>query len=258
MKNNIQQKLQMGEYVVGPFMKLPSPAVVEIMGLSGFDYVIIDCEHGPLDMLKAEDMVRAARLAGISPVIRVADNDPVLISRALDIGADAVQVPQISTKKDAENVVKAAKFAPRGERGVCRYVRAAEYTNINKQEYFTKANKETMTIIHIEGEEGVRNIDEILSVEGIDVVFLGPYDLSQSLGIPGEVNHPRVVELMEQVIEKAKARNKVVGTFVDNIETGLKWIDLGVQYLSYSVDVGIIMEVSKNITKQLKANKANS
>ncbi|AKL94165.1 5-keto-4-deoxy-D-glucarate aldolase GarL [Clostridium aceticum] len=252
MGNLIQQKLTQGQSVLGPFMKLPSPAVVEIMGLAGFDYVIIDCEHGPLNVLQAEEMVRAAELTGISPVIRVSDKDPVMISRALDIGAAAVQVPQICCKKDAEDVVKAAKFAPIGERGVCRYVRAAKYTAIEKQEYFQKANKETMVIIHIEGEEGVTNIDEILTVKGIDVIFLGPYDLSQSLGLPGQVDHPKVVEKMKEVAKKAKEKNIAVGTFVDHTDAAAKWMELGVQYISYSVDVGILYEKCREVVQQMK------
>jgi 4-hydroxy-2-oxoheptanedioate aldolase len=222
------------------------------MGLAGFDYIIIDCEHGPLDVLNAEDMVRAANLTGMSVVIRVSDNDPVMISRALDIGADAVQVPQISNKEDALKAVKAAKFSPNGERGVCRFVRAAQYTSIDKFSYFKKANEETMVIIHIEGEEGVKNIDEILTVEGIDVIFLGPYDLSQSLGVPGQVDHPKVVKMMEKVIKQATANGKAVGTFVDDVETGKKWIELGVKYISYSVDVGMIYEKCKEIVNSFK------
>lgn len=252
MSNHIQDRLRRNQCVIGPFMKLPSPAVVEIAGLAGFDFVIIDCEHGPLDMLTAEDMIRAAKLRGISPVIRVSANEEVLISRALDVGADAVQVPQIVTRADAEKVVRAAKFAPAGQRGVCRYVRAAEYTHVEKQHYFQQANADTLVIIHVEGEEGVQHIDEILEVDGVDVIFLGPYDLSQSLGIPGEVNHPKVVRLMEEVIEKAGNKNKCIGTFADNTEAAEKWMKAGVQYMSYSVDVGIIMDAFQKITKELK------
>ncbi|ABR46732.1 2-dehydro-3-deoxyglucarate aldolase [Alkaliphilus metalliredigens QYMF] len=258
MSNRIQNELSEGKYVVGPFMKLASPAIVEIMGKAGFDYVIIDCEHGPTNMLQAEDMVRAAKLVGISPVIRVSANDPVMISRALDIGADAVQVPQISTKEDAERVAKAAKFAPLGERGSCPYVRAAEYSHLDKKEYFKKANEETMVIIHIEGEEGAKNIDEILSVEGIDVIFIGPYDLSQSLGVPGEVDHPKVVEMMEMVVEKAKGKGKTVGTFVESPEGAHRWIDLGVQYISYAGDTGIIYQACKDIMQQIQSVEAIS
>lgn len=251
MGNRIQREISEGKHVVGPFLKLDNPAIVEIMGKAGFNYVIIDCEHGPTDVLAAENMVRAAKLVGISPVIRVSANDAVMISRALDIGADAVQVPQISTKEDAEAVVKAAKFAPLGLRGSCLYVRAAEYSHLDKKEYFKKANKETMVIIHIEGEEGAENIDEILTVDGIDVIFVGPYDLSQSLGIPGEVHHPKVVTLMEEVVKKSRAKGKTVGSFVESPEGAHKWIDLGVQYISYGGDTGIIYKACRDIVQQI-------
>ena len=252
MVNILKQKIEHGDVLIGPFMKLPSPAVVEIMGLAGFDFVIIDCEHGPLNMLEAEDMIRAAKVCGIGSVIRVTENNPAMISRALDIGVDAVQVPQISTRKDAESVVMAAKFSPLGERGVCRYVRAAGYTSTNKGEYFDKANKDTMVIIHIEGKEGIDNMDDILEVEGIDIVFIGPYDLSQSLGLPGEVNHPLVEEKMREVIEKSIKKGKWVGTFVDNVDGAYKWRKLGVNYISYAVDVGIIYDAAKNIINEFK------
>lgn len=245
MANILKEKLSTEKFAVGPFLKLPSPAVVEIMGLAGFDFVIIDCEHGPLNVLAAEDMVRAAHLSGIAAVMRITENNPAMISRALDIGVDAVQVPQVSARADAEKVVKAAKFSPAGERGVCRFVRASGYTSIEKSDYFQRANRETMVIIHIEGREGIDNLDEILQVEGIDIVFIGPYDLSQSLGLPGQVDHPDVEKKMLEVVEKAAGKGKCVGTFVDDISTGHKWAKLGVQYISYSVDVGIIYEACK-------------
>ncbi|MDY0237076.1 MAG: aldolase/citrate lyase family protein [Gudongella sp.] len=250
MKNMLKEKLSNGANAIGPFMKLPSPAVVEIAGLAGFDYIIIDCEHGPLNMLQAENMVRAAHLANISAVIRVGENNSNMISRALDIGADAVQIPQISTKEDAIKAIKSSKFMPLGERGVCKYVRAAGYSSLDKSHYFNIANKETLVIIHIEGMEGIRNLDEILEVEGIDVIFIGPYDLSQSLGIPGEINDIKVENKIKEVVDKVKRKNKIVGTFVDDLEMANKWSSYGVQYISYSVDVGIIYDSFKKITKK--------
>lgn len=237
--------------VFGPFLKLPEPALVEIIGRAGFDFVIIDCEHGPLDMLVAEDMIRAARLSGLSPVIRVSENNPALISRALDIGAEAVEVPQINTRADAEQVVNAAKFYPLGERGVCKYVRAAGYSSIDKDTYFECANKDTKVIIHIEGEAGLSNFQEILQVPDIDVIFLGPYDLSQSLGIPGQVDHPAVVSRMKEMVDLAQGVGKVVGTFVDDVATAKNWMDLGVLYISYSVDTGVIYQTFRDIVCKL-------
>ena len=238
--------------VVGPFLKISSPTVVEIFGNAGFDFVIIDAEHGPMGMETAENLVRAAQCVGISPVIRVRENNATLISRALDIGAEGIQVPQISTRASAESVVRSAYFAPDGERGVCGFVRAAAYSHIDKFAYYKKANENVVVIIHIEGEEGIRNLDDILAVEGLDVIFIGPYDLSQSLGVPGDINNPLVVDKIKEVIEKTRKRGLIVGTFVEDVETSYKWIDMGIQYISYSVDVGILYERSKKIVCEIK------
>ena len=251
-KNNLKEVLKEAKNVFGPFMKLTDPAVVEIMGFAGFDFVIIDAEHGPISMQNAQNMIRAAESVNITPIIRVGSNDEALILRALDIGAQGIEIPQINSKPDAVRAVKSVKYSPQGERGVCRYVRAANYSSMDKFKYFKSANKETMIIAHIEGVEGINNLDEILSVSGIDVIFIGPYDLSQSLGIPGQVNNPLVVEKMKEVVLKCKQNKVAVGTFVDDVETAKSWVSLGVQYMSFSVDVGILYNASKNIVGKLK------
>lgn len=251
MGNLLKKKLDKKQIVLGPFLKLSSPTIVEVAAIAGFDYVIIDCEHGPLDIHSAQNMIRAAHLYDMSAVIRVGDNNPYMISRALDIGADAVQIPQISTKLDAINAVRASKFFPMGNRGICRYVRAAQYSSIDKKEYFRSANN-NLVIIHIEGMEGIKNLDEILEVDGIDIIFIGPYDLSQSLNIPGDINNPVVEEKMLDIIHKARARKKTVGTFVDDVDSANKWRSLGVQYISYSVDVGIIYNAFRDINRLCK------
>lgn len=253
MINLLKSRIREQGYAIGPFMKLDSPTVVELASLGGFDFVIIDMEHGPLDVLTAENMIRAAHLRGMSAIIRVGENDPLLISRALDIGADGVQVPQISNATDAIKAVHAAKFYPEGERGVCRYVRAAEYTNIKKADYFRQANQNTAVIVHIEGREGLRNLDGILHVDGVDILFIGPYDLSQSLGIPGEVDNPRVIAEIEKILVQAKVADKTIGIFVEDVETAKKYISKGIQYISYSVDVGLILNQFTSITSQIKA-----
>ena len=253
-KNHLKEALQDGKVVFGPFLKFTDPAAVEIMGFAGFDFVIIDTEHGPISIETAQNMIRAAESVNITPIIRVVNNDEAFILRALDIGAQGVEIPQINSKSDAVRAVKSVKYSPQGERGVCRYVRAANYSSMDKFKYFESANKETMIIAHIEGVGGINNLDEILSVSGIDVIFIGPYDLSQSLGITGEVNHPLVTEKMKKVILKCKENKVAVGTFADDVEIAKSWISLGVQYMSFSVDIGILYDISKTIVKELKMN----
>jgi 4-hydroxy-2-oxoheptanedioate aldolase len=250
-KNTLQQNLKNGQTVYGPFCKIQDPAIVEIAALSGFDFVIIDMEHGPYSIESTQNLIRAAEARGITPVVRVTENSETLILRTLDIGAKCIQVPQICTKADADKLVKSTKFYPKGERGMCRYVRAAEYTNISSADHFGKANDSITTIIHIEGMEGINNLEEIVQVEGIDVIFLGPYDLSQSCGVPGLVNDPKVLEAMKGAVETAKKYGKAVGTFTESPEKAKMWKDIGVQYISYAVDVGLIMNSFKDITQQL-------
>ncbi|GGZ87578.1 HpcH/HpaI aldolase family protein [Algibacter mikhailovii] len=253
-ENKLKKSLNERLTVFGPFCKIQDPTIVEIVALSRFDFVIIDMEHGPYSIETTQNMVRAAEAKGITPIVRVTENSETLILRVLDIGVKCIQVPQICTNNDAEKVVKATKFFPIGERGMCRYVRAAEYTNIKPEDHFGKANDSIISIIHIEGQEGLKNLPEILLVEGIDVIFLGPYDLSQSCGVPGQINHPKVVDSIKQAVELAKRQGKVIGTFTESPETAKMWQSIGVQYISYAVDVGLIMNSFKNITNQLKTN----
>lgn len=250
--NKLKKALQEGKTVLGPFMKLSDPAVVEIFGHVGFDFVIIDLEHGPLSIETAQNMVRAAEIVGITPIIRVSENDPAQISRALDIGAQGVQIPHITTSIEANIAVKAAKFAPIGERGVCRFVRAANYSAMDRNDYFKLANDNTLVIAMIEGTVGVQNIDETIATPGIDVIFIGPYDLSQSLGLIGQVNHPKVFEELSKVTSKANAQGIAVGTFADSLESAKQYQALGIQYISYSVDVGIIYDASWDLVRNLR------
>ena len=184
------------------------------------------------------------------PIVRVKESCASVMSEVLDIGAGGIQVPQITNKAEAEAVIARTKFAPMGERGVCRFVRAADYSAKNRFEYFKDAN-ETVTILQVEGQEGIDHIEEILSVKGIDVLFIGPYDLSQSLGVPGQIDAPIVEEKMLEIVNICREKKIAVGTFVDTPENALKWKRLGVKYISYSVDMGIFYEAMTDIVDRV-------
>lgn len=247
----MKETLKNGECVYGPFMKTGDPMFVEAAGLAGFDFVILDTEHGPVDIESQQNNVRAAEARNTVPIIRLKDKAENTIGRALDIGAYGIQVPQISSAEEARDVVKYAKFYPYGMRGVCRFVRAADYSAQNRYDYF-ESSKDIIIILQLEGIDAIKNIDEILQVEGVDILFIGPYDLSQSLGLPGQVNNPVVVDAMKEIVCKAKEAGKIIGCFVDTPEDLKMWKDLGLQYLSYSVDVGIFYDACKGITDYCK------
>jgi len=248
----LKERLKKGDRLFGPFVNLCHPAVLEIAGLAGFDFAIIDTEHGELSSDRAVDMVRAAKLAGVSPVVRVYGNQPELIAKALDIGAEGVQVPQVGNKAEAIAAVKAAKFTPEGARGCNRYVRAAKYSAADKFAYFGNSNNETAVIIQVEGKEGMDNLSDIISVPGIDVLFIGPYDLSASLGITGQVDHPMLVAEMQKNMELARKAGVAIGFFVDDVETAIKWKNWGVQYISFAADVGLLYEIFSQKVKAFK------
>lgn len=243
--------------VFGPFSKTSDPAVVETLGFAGFDFIILDMEHGPNSIETVQNLIRAAQLSEIIPIVRVPSGDYEMIGKALDVGAAGVQVPRVSCADDARAAIKHAKFAPLGMRGVCRFVRAAGYSSMNKAGYFKRAN-ETLAIIQIEGQAALDNLDDILAVDGIDIVFVGPYDLSQSLGVPGEVEHPLVIEKMKQIVKVCLDKHMFVGNFTETITQTEMWVAQGLRYMSYSVDVGIVYEAGKSLLNDLERMRDNS
>lgn len=249
-----RNKIYGGECVYGIFMKTGDPMFVEAAGIGGFDYIILDTEHGPVSIESQQNNIRAAEARGTVPIIRLPDCDENTIGKALDIGAYGIQVPQIKNADEAKRVVKYSKFYPYGMRGVCRFVRAADYSNMDRYSYFN-SSKDLLIILQLEGVDAIENLDEILEVEGVDILFIGPYDLSQSLGIPGQVNSPEVVSEMKKIVERAKKKNKVIGTFTDTPEDLRMWRELGIQYLSYSVDIGIFMDACRNLNNDFRNNK---
>jgi 4-hydroxy-2-oxoheptanedioate aldolase len=248
---SLRSKWSRGLPTFGPFVQLASVGGVEILAHAGFDYVIIDLEHGAINFETAENMVRAANAQGITAIVRVLANRPELITAALNIGADGVHVPHVSTVEAALAVVRATKFGSLGNRGVCPSVRSADYSASANQAYYDRANEETLAIVSIEGQEGLSNLDEILKVEGISVVFVGPYDLSQSLGVTGEPNHPLVVDKVREVCEKAEAAGVVVGIFVETPESAQQWVRHGIRYCSLGVDAQIFYKASRSLADQV-------
>ncbi len=232
MINQMKKKLDDGQVVVGSFVYIPSAKLTEIIAMTGFDFVVIDMEHGPVDIGAAENMVRAAELAGVTPIIRVTHNSPHLLLRALDIGAQAVHIPDINTAADACAAVAACKYGPEGERGLAG-VRALGYGLQGPIADKTEtANRETMVIAHIEHIDAVNNLDKLLAVEGIDIYYLGPVDLSNSLGIPGRVGDSRVQELVTTSIRRIAEAGKIPGCITVDSEAAKRFIDLGVRYIA--------------------------
>ncbi len=242
--NKLKRKLKEGKVCLGTFIRL-GPAAVEILGHAGWDFVVLDMEHGVFDFTNVEHMIRAARCAGITSLVRVAEPSPSHIMRVIDAGTEGVQVPQVESAEIARVVSQAARYFPQGKRGLCSFVRAANYSAIPPEDHLASSNEEVLTVIHIEGEKAVKEIEAIIETSGIDVIFLGPWDLSQSLGIPGKTKDPQVIQLMEKVIKICQKKGVVTGTFVRFVDEAKHWIEQGVKYMMLSTDAGLLLQVSK-------------
>ena len=232
----------------GIFSKTTDSNIVEAAGYSGLDFIILDMEHGPATLEIIHNHVRASLVNNMFPIIRTKGVDAHSIGSALDTGALGVQIPNISTASQAREVVNAARFYPEGMRGVCRFVKAANFGSLDKQLYFEQANQ-SLLILQVEGVEGIKNLDEILSVQGFDILFIGPYDLSQSIGKPGQVDSPEVLSLMQKIAEKCLNKNIILGTFSDSINRNKALKDEGFHYIAYSVDVNIYLKACQEIVR---------
>jgi len=229
--NEVKAKMRRGEVVLGSFVYVPSARLTELIALSGFDFIVIDQEHGPITIESAEPMVQACEITGCTPIIRVPYLYSHAILQALDIGAMGVHVPSISKLGDAKAAVGHCRYAPLGNRGLAA-VRAARYGLREKLgDYCRTANEEILVVVHIEDLEAIRNLDELLSVEGIDVYYLGPTDISNSMGRPG-VADTELQQVVEDAIVRIVKAGKVAGMITTSPDAARRYIDMGVRYLA--------------------------
>ena len=249
-----RRRLQAGETLFGVFCKTTAPEFIEVLGHAGFDFCILDMEHGPASLETIQQLARAAEVSGVLPIVRTRDRSPESIAQPLDLGVAGIQVPQVASRAEAEGVVDAARFAPQGHRGVCRFVRAARFSALERSAYFAEAN-EALVILQLEGTH-LHEYEKIADIPGVDILFIGPYDLSQALGVPGQIEHPRVIEEMQKIIAVARRKNKTVGVFADSTVQTQRWIDAGVQYIAYSVDLGLFYAACRDLVSTLRAQAA--
>lgn len=232
MRSNLLKKaLSQGRAVLGCSIMFPSPELVEMLAAVGFDWILIDCEHGSMSMESVEEMARAAQACGITPIARPRKNDPHDIMLLMDRGVMGVQVPYVNTVEDAKAAVAAVKFGPGNARGLAVGTRPHGYGFHGSQEEFTAlSNKETMVIVQIETAESVANLQHILKVPDIDVFFIGPSDLSQSMGFPGNTQEPRVLKAIASCVHQIRQAGKIPGmpTGMENAPTV---INSGVKYV---------------------------
>jgi len=235
MQHDLKQRLKDGDTIIGSFITLGSPDIVEIVAHAGYDFLVIDTEHGPMSVESTVHLLRASEVQGVPGIVRVTNAGDTTILRSLDIGAAGVQIPQINSAEEAEAVVEASHYHPLGRRGLAM-PRAAAYGALSVREYFQQSHEQTLVIAQCESVEGLANLEEVAKVPGIDVIFLGPFDLSHSLGIPGEVNDPRIKEAERTLVDVCEKNGKAAGIFAVNGEAGRQRILQGFRYVTIATD----------------------
>lgn len=246
----LRERLKSGEPLVATFSIIPSVEVVELIALAGFDAVIIDLEHGAHGSEALGPLILAAKARGIYPLVRVRTSRPSEIGAALDAGAAGVIVPQIGSLGEAEKAVRAARFAPEGNRGANPFVRAADYSG--RLEWFAEANRDAAILLMIEGQSALLAASEIAALPNLDGIFIGPMDLSHALGIPGEMGHPKVVEAIQTVIAACKSNTITAGIFTGTPEAAKRWIAEGATLPAVSADTITFLRALKTLVDEVK------
>ncbi len=250
VKVSLKERLRSGKNILGTWCLLPSESVVNVIAKAGLDFVLIDMEHGAISPECALRMVMAAEADGAEAVIRVSSNNESEIAKALDIGASGVIVPHVETVQDSKRALSFIKYSPQGTRGFSPYVRAGGYTS-NKG-YTARENKRTLSGIIIEGPEGVADIDCIIDDPRLDLVYVGVYDISVALGIPGEINNPKVMKVLKECVKKIRAKKKAAGALFHSDEELRLFKSMGVQFLCYRVDSDVLFNAFDTVVNNFK------
>jgi 2-keto-3-deoxy-L-rhamnonate aldolase RhmA len=243
--SNLRQLVKKGSVAFGATVHVPATALVEILGHVGFDFAMIDTEHGLFGMEAVGELIRAAQGVRLSPVVRVLENDPSLIMKALDLGAEGVIVPHISNQEQALKAVEACRYGKGGNRGACPLVRAADYGLADWRTYEEHANTDSLVFLLIEDLEGANQIEQILTVEGVDVIHLGAFDMSVSAGYRGNVNHPEICKALDRILAACNERHLPVMHAITNGADIDTWIRKGVRLFHQSADTIIFARACK-------------
>lgn len=229
--NLTKAKLAAGDTVVGCFLRHAAADLAEYLALLGWDFLVFDGEHGSVTSRDVSNLARAVELHGVTPIARVPTNLPHPILRFLDAGAQGVHVPWVNTAEDAERAVQSVKYHPRGVRGLASN-RGGKYgLSLPMDEVVELTNRETLTAIHIETIAAVDAIEEYVEIDDLDVLFLGPTDLSQSMGLVGRKDHPRLLAAMDRVASVVTDSDKILGLFVSSLDNAEEWIGKGARYI---------------------------
>jgi len=251
--NSVKKALKEGRVQLGTgFWQLRSQDVARALAAAGFDWAFLDAEHGGFGQETLQDLCRMAAKTTLSPIVRVADLQYALVARALDCGAEGVIFPRVESPELLQRAVSWTRYPPEGVRGMGLGPIHADFEPVTIPQMMEHFNRETMVVLQIETKRAFEARDELLSVQGVDTVMVGPVDLSISLGVPGEFEHPFMVETMEKIIESCRQHGVIPGTQTRSVGLAKFWRERGMLFLGCSNEVAMLYEKGKEITAALR------
>jgi len=251
MMNKVKEMTRKGQTAIGLWISIDDPHVVEILSMTGYDFFMFDCEHSPMSIEKMQDLLISMRMSDTVPMVRVPSSERAFIQKALDAGAQGIMIPLVNSSQDAIDVVKKCRYPPAGVRGIGPWSAAR-----HDDKYLETANDEVMVITQIETKEAVDNLDEILSVEGIDCIFIGPSDLSGSLGLIGEkdrLRHPKNIEAVDTIVKAC--RNAKIPVATTALYPAKKLVEQGYDMVLAAHDVQLLKSAAIELRDSLKTRK---
>ncbi len=250
-ENRFKRAIAAGQQQIGLWCSLPSAFAAEIVAPAGFDWLLFDTEHSPSNVPTVLSQLQAVAPYEVSPAVRAATNDPVLIKRLLDIGAQTLLLPYVQSAEEAHRAVLAMRYPPQGIRGVSGLTRATRFGRV--EGYFRRASEELCLIVQVETQAALDDLEAITRVDGVDGVFIGPADLAASLGHPGEPNHPAVQAAVLDAIRRIRACGKPAGILSPDAAFAQRCIEVGTTFTAVAIDIGILARGAERIAQQFRA-----
>lgn len=249
--NAFKRALQEGRPQIGLWSVLASPAVTELLGASGYDWLLIDMEHAPNELPGVMAQLQALSGSTTTPIVRPPWNDMVWVKRVLDLGAQTLLIPYVQTAAEAAQAVSYLRYPPAGRRGVAGGMRATQWGRI--RDYYKCAEEELCLLVQVESRQGLDNLDAIASTPGVDGVFIGPADLSADMGHPGNPQHPEVQAAIEDAVSRIHGAGKAAGILARGEEMGRKWLEAGCRFVAVGVDASLLAQAADGLAGKFRA-----
>jgi 4-hydroxy-2-oxoheptanedioate aldolase len=248
--NAFKRALREGKPQIGLWSVLANASVAELLGASGYDWLLIDMEHAPNELPAVQAQLQALRGSAATPIVRPPWNDMVWVKRVLDLGAQTLLIPYVQTAEEAVQAVAYMRYPPAGRRGVAGGTRATQWGRI--RDYYKRVEEDLCLLVQVESRQGLENLDAIAATPGVDGIFIGPADLSADMGHLGDPQHPDVQGAIEDAVSRIRAAGKAVGILARGEEGARRWLEAGCTFVAVGVDASLLVQAADGLAARVK------